>query len=93
MEFKSMESLRLMPPVPQTVRVAAQDQMVDGYLIKKGTAIAFSVRGSKARMFRGGLHPLQIFAVNTWQEFWGPDAEEYASVSMLLLCLMQIPFQ
>ncbi|KAK9355127.1 cytochrome P450 [Lipomyces doorenjongii] len=33
------ESLRLIPPVPVTSRLAAEDTMVDGVLVKKGTLI------------------------------------------------------
>ncbi|KAF7967394.1 hypothetical protein HWV62_34447 [Athelia sp. TMB] len=32
-----MESLRLMPPVPMTLRIANKDQWIDGLLIPKGT--------------------------------------------------------
>ncbi|KAK9430534.1 cytochrome P450 [Lipomyces doorenjongii] len=37
------ESLRLIPPVPVTSRLAAEDTVVDGVLVKKGTLIRISI--------------------------------------------------
>jgi len=55
-----MESLRVMPPVPFTGRISAQDQFIDGYLVPKGSGIS-----------------IPIYAINTWKEVWGEDAEEF----------------
>ena len=41
-----MESLRLMPPVPMTLRIADKDQWIDGLLIPKGTIHYIPVRFS-----------------------------------------------
>ncbi|KAJ3329431.1 hypothetical protein HDU76_007926 [Blyttiomyces sp. JEL0837] len=38
------ESMRVIPPVPITIRVTAQDDVLDGYKIPKGTVIAISPR-------------------------------------------------
>ncbi|PPQ77754.1 hypothetical protein CVT25_011188 [Psilocybe cyanescens] len=39
-----MESLRLMPPVPVTVREAAKTDYIDGVLVPKGTLLDISIR-------------------------------------------------
>jgi cytochrome P450 len=39
-----MESLRIMPPVPQTVRVANKTDYIDGILVPKGTLFYISIR-------------------------------------------------
>ncbi|CAA7259771.1 unnamed protein product [Cyclocybe aegerita] len=39
-----MESLRVMPPVPLTVRVAAKTDYIDGVLVPKGTLITIPIR-------------------------------------------------
>lgn len=39
-----MESLRVMPPVPMTVRVAAKTDYIDGVLVPKGTLFYIPVR-------------------------------------------------
>lgn len=39
-----MESLRLMPPVPMTLRTASKDQYIDGVLVPKGTIYYIPVR-------------------------------------------------
>lgn len=80
--FTSMESLRVMPPVPLTVRVAAKTEYIDGVLIPKGTLFWIPVRSSS---LRSGTHSykmryFQIRIVNTWKKIWGEDAEEYDSL-------------
>ncbi|KAH7927163.1 cytochrome P450 [Leucogyrophana mollusca] len=60
LEAVIMESLRLFPPLPQTVRQAAKDTEVDGIFVPKGTLIYV---------------PVRVF--NTWEEYWGDDAEEF----------------
>ncbi|KAG6831946.1 hypothetical protein H0H92_006547 [Tricholoma furcatifolium] len=39
-----MESLRLLPPVPLTVRTTTQDDYVDGILVPKGTLLTIPIR-------------------------------------------------
>lgn len=39
-----MESLRVMPPVPMTIRQAAKTQYIDGVLVPKGTLFYIPVR-------------------------------------------------
>ncbi|KIJ48186.1 hypothetical protein M422DRAFT_247958 [Sphaerobolus stellatus SS14] len=39
-----MESLRILPPVPMTLRKAGKDDWVDGYFIPKGTLLYISIR-------------------------------------------------
>ncbi|KAF8204998.1 cytochrome P450 [Pholiota molesta] len=39
-----MESLRVMPPVPQTARVAAKTDYIDGVLVPKGTLFYIPIR-------------------------------------------------
>ncbi|KAF9269706.1 cytochrome P450 [Marasmius fiardii PR-910] len=61
-----MESLRVMPPVPITVRRVAKTDHIEGILVPKGTLIWIpaSPRAS-------------IRVVNTWKQIWGEDAEEF----------------
>ncbi|KAG6872955.1 hypothetical protein C0995_004839 [Termitomyces sp. Mi166 len=40
----SMESLRLLPPVPLTVRATTKDDYVDGILVPKGTLLTIPIR-------------------------------------------------
>lgn len=42
-DFHSMESLRVMPPAPQTVRRAARTDYLNGYLVPKGTLLHIGV--------------------------------------------------
>ncbi|KAH7904765.1 cytochrome P450 [Hygrophoropsis aurantiaca] len=60
LEAVIMESLRLYPPLPQTVRQAAKDTEVDGIFVPKGTMIYV---------------PIRVF--NTWEGYWGENAEEF----------------
>lgn len=60
-----MESLRLMPPVPMTFRMAAKTDYIDGVLIPKGTLFYIPVR---RRVCRGGLLIL-MSSVDTGGEY------------------------
>src|SRR5688572_5527065 len=78
-----MESLRVMPPVPQTARIAAQTGYVDGVLVPKGTLIYIPVCLSPSGLAMADnldTFVVQIRVVNTWKEIWGEDAEEYVSM-------------
>jgi len=46
----SMESLRVMPPVPVTVRIAAKTDYIDGALVPKGTLLCFPVSTTSHRL-------------------------------------------
>jgi hypothetical protein len=85
-----MESLRVMPPVPITVRIAATTDYIEGWLVPKGTTffipVSFSISTSSS------IHLMvesQIRAVNTWKDVWGEDAEEYVFVYSSLLKTLQ----
>lgn len=73
----SMESLRVYPPVPMTIRQAQKSDYVDGVWVPKGTLFYIGV--CEFYMF---VHThltychSQIRVINTCQEFWGEDAEE-----------------
>jgi len=45
-----MESLRVMPPVPVTVRIAAKTDYIDGALVPKGTLLCFPVSTTSHRL-------------------------------------------
>ncbi|KAF8165324.1 cytochrome P450 [Crassisporium funariophilum] len=66
-----MESLRVMPPVPLTARIAAKTGYIDGVLVPKGTLLWIPVS--------------DIRIVNTWKEIWGEDAEEFNPARWLAL--------
>ncbi|KAI0041381.1 cytochrome P450 [Auriscalpium vulgare] len=55
-----MESLRVMPPVPMTVREATKSDWIGGVYVPKGT-----------------LFQIPLRVVNTWEETWGPDADQF----------------
>jgi hypothetical protein len=72
-----MESLRVMPPVPITVRIAAKTDYLEGVLIPKGTTFFIPVGFGLSVI--SAIHvkvESQIRAVNTWKDVWGEDAEE-----------------
>lgn len=71
----SMESLRRMPPVPGTPRVAAKDQCIDGVFIPKGTLLPIHVCCT-LYLCESALKLLQIRTINTLKSVWGEDAEE-----------------
>lgn len=86
-----MESLRLLPPVPLTVRMTMKDDVVDGILVPKGTLLTIPVGpylpllGSLTLILRD-----KIRIVNTWKAIWGEDAEEY--ISFIIFCLIADPW-
>lgn len=45
----SMESLRIMPPVPLTVRTTTKEDFVDGVHVPKGTLITIPVGPSLSK--------------------------------------------
>jgi cytochrome P450 len=49
-----MESLRVMPPVPVTIRTAAKTDYIDGVLVPKGTVLVLPV----------GLHTLRPYLIS-----------------------------
>ncbi|KAI0041379.1 cytochrome P450 [Auriscalpium vulgare] len=55
-----MESLRVLPPVPMTVREATKSDWIAGVYVPKGT-----------------LFQIPLRVVNTWEETWGPDADQF----------------
>lgn len=60
LEHVVMESLRLYPPAPITLRKAMKTEYIDGILVPKGTILYIPIR-----------------VINTYQGFWGADAEEF----------------
>jgi hypothetical protein len=70
----SNESLRVLPPVPLTLRVADKTDYIEGVLVPKGTVITIPVRIPPHRT--PPAHRLQIRVINTWKQLWGDDAEE-----------------
>lgn len=53
-----MESLRLLPPVPGTPRVAAKDMHVGGVFIPKGTLLPIHVRLYLPSLYLQGFMPM-----------------------------------
>jgi hypothetical protein len=88
---RRMESLRLLPPVPLTIREAGKDDWVDGTFVPKGTLFYLPVRRSPSPFPCSRAHAChvlsrrarllfscaQIRAVNTWAPIWGADAEAF----------------
>ena len=83
-----MESLRVLPPVPLTVRKAHKTDFLAGHLVPKGTFLHIPVRRpvhSRLRERRLISSPSQIRVINTWQAVWGPDAEECVPYAFVYL--------
>ncbi|KAF7328581.1 hypothetical protein MVEN_02546200 [Mycena venus] len=59
------ESLRVLPPVSDPVRVAAKTGYIDGLLVPKGTVFNIPARSAS------------IPVINQRKEFWGDDSEEF----------------
>ncbi|KAI0042708.1 cytochrome P450 [Auriscalpium vulgare] len=55
-----MESLRILPPVFATTRVAEKSDWIDGVYVPKGTQLHIPLR-----------------TINTREEIWGPDADQF----------------
>jgi len=80
-----MESLRVMPPVPLTARIAATTDYIEGVLVPKGTVFFIPVGpGHSALWCDSSQFESQIRAVNTWKDVWGEDAEEYTFSTSLI---------
>lgn len=77
-----MESLRIMPPVPLTARIAAKTGCVDGLIVPKGTLFYIPVRFILTGRLVVFTKMSKIRVVNTWKEIWGDDAEECVHVSL-----------
>jgi len=71
-----MESLRVMPPVPLTVRRSTKTDYVDGVLVPKGTLFWIPVCFRFVSTIIMSKSP-QIRVVNTWNVIWGEDAEDF----------------
>jgi len=62
--FFSMESLRLLPPVPMTLREAGKSDWIDGFWVPKGTLLYMPVRRHRSSTCRRArLRGLQLLTV------------------------------
>ncbi|KAJ7455984.1 cytochrome P450 [Mycena galericulata] len=71
------ESLRVSSPFPVVVREATKVGRIDGFLVPKGTVIVIPVSSFMRIYSHRPTGGLQIEAINTRQEVWGPDADDF----------------